>query len=116
VGQPPFAGCLPGWIAGLASVGRETLVQQLEADMSNITQPSPPKPGSKLALLAQHLKGAGASASDLVAVTGWQKHTIRAALTELRKRGIKVERSQSPKTKESVYRLAAPTRAKRRSK
>jgi DNA-binding transcriptional regulator PaaX len=33
-------------------------------------------------------KPKGASIDDLIKVTGWQPHTVRAALTRLRQRGI----------------------------
>ncbi|NQW08417.1 MAG: DUF3489 domain-containing protein [Alphaproteobacteria bacterium] len=45
--------------------------------------------GGKLGLVAGAvLKPAGASLDDLVTLTGWQPHTIRAALSRLRPRGI----------------------------
>jgi hypothetical protein len=45
--------------------------------------------GGKLGLVANAvLKPAGASLDELIKLTGWQPHTIRAALTRLRPRGI----------------------------
>jgi len=35
----------------------------------------------------------GASIRDLTSATGWQAHSVRAALTGLRKRGHDIERS-----------------------
>ncbi len=35
----------------------------------------------------------GASIDDLTSATGWQAHSVRAALTGLRKRGHEIERS-----------------------
>lgn len=84
--------------------------------MSNIIQPSLLKSGSKLALLAQRLKGAGATLSDLAVVTGWQAHAVRAAIAGSRKRGFQIERVRSERTEESIYRLATPAQRKRRLK
>ena len=45
--------------------------------------------GGKLGRVAGAvLKLAGATLDDLITLTGWQPHTIRAALTRLRPRGI----------------------------
>jgi hypothetical protein len=47
-----------------------------------------PRDGSKLALVIEHLQRAdGATILDLTEATGWLPHTMRAALTGLRKRG-----------------------------
>lgn len=92
------------------------LCPQLGADVSDITQQLSLKTGSKLALLAQRLKGAGATISDLTTATGWQAHTIRSAITGLRKRGFQIERTRSGRTDGSIYRLATPSQRKRRSK
>ena len=35
----------------------------------------------------------GATLDQLVKTTGWQKHTVRAALTGLKKKGYPIERS-----------------------
>jgi hypothetical protein len=65
---------------------------------------SPPRPGSKLALVV-HLLGRkqGASLGALTDATGWLPHTTRAALTTLRRRGyaIACERANQATT----YRL-----------
>ena len=47
----------------------------------------------------------GASISQLMAITDWQPHTIRAALSGLRKRGAEITRSSTAKGM-SVYRIA----------
>jgi hypothetical protein len=43
-----------------------------------------------------------------MSTTGWLPHTTRAALTGLRKRGLKVERAKEARGKETVtvYRIA----------
>lgn len=53
------------------------------------------KPITKIAILTQHLSRAnGATLDELAKVTDWQQHSIRAALTGLRKKGITIERSK----------------------
>jgi hypothetical protein len=49
-----------------------------------------PRDGSKLALVIEHLQRAdGTTIIDLTGATGWLPHTTRAALTGLRKRGMR---------------------------
>ena len=51
--------------------------------------------GSKLALVIEHLRRTdGATIIDLTDATGWLRHTTRAALTGLRKRGYAVIREE----------------------
>ena len=49
------------------------------------------KAGTILALLS---RPKGAKINELLKATGWQAHSIRAAITGLRKRGITIARSQ----------------------
>lgn len=51
----------------------------------------PSKKGAILALLQQPK---GAAIEDLIAATGWQVHSVRAALTGLRKEGRKLLRDR----------------------
>jgi hypothetical protein len=72
--------------------------------------PSPmswrPRVGSKQALLISLLMSAeGASLDKIVAATGWLPHSVRAALTGLRKRGYAIERLQEAADKSSTYRI-----------
>jgi len=65
--------------------------------MTNETQQTPaltpPRSHSKAERLVDLLrKGTGASLDDMIEATGWQAHTVRAAMTGLRKRGYQVER------------------------
>ena len=46
----------------------------------------------KAQILALLRRKRGASTRDLMARTGWQAHSVRAALTGLRKRGANIER------------------------
>ncbi len=48
----------------------------------------------------------GASIDDLTVATGWQAHSVRAALTGLRKRGLSVARGKH-QSGATVYRIAA---------
>ncbi|MCH9052434.1 MAG: DUF3489 domain-containing protein [Proteobacteria bacterium] len=60
------------------------------------------KAGTILALLS---RPKGARINDLQKATGWQAHSIRAAITGLRKRGITITRSQDDGV--TVYRAEA---------
>lgn len=53
-----------------------------------VTDPAPPRTGTKAALVINLLaRKSGATLDDLTAATGWLPHTVRAALTGLRKKG-----------------------------
>ena len=63
-----------------------------------------PRASSKIAgILVLLEKTEGASSSDMIAVTGWLPHTLRAALTGLRKRGYVIARSRTDGA--TVYKL-----------
>jgi hypothetical protein len=106
--------------AGLQAIGVEP-----ESDDAPETQPAAnvalPEPsallrpssekalrtGSKKALVISLLnRESGATLSDLTAATGWLPHTTRAALTGLRKQGIKIDRHQ-PESGSPFYRVSA---------
>ena len=56
--------------------------------------PAASRPRGKLGRLLDALSAAdGASLAEIVALTGWQPHTARAALTGLRRRGFAVTRT-----------------------
>jgi Protein of unknown function (DUF3489) len=58
------------------------------ADMSGATQTNPPHRTSKKATIEALVRRKGGVAiADLMAATGWQEHSIRAALTGLSKTG-----------------------------
>ncbi len=46
----------------------------------------------------------GASVSEVMAITNWQNHSVRAFLTRLREKGENVVREESP-SGETVYRI-----------
>ena len=62
-------------------------------------------PTKKSTLLKLISRPMGASIDVLTKATGWQAHSVRAALTGLRKDGHKIERANDNKRK-SVYRIA----------
>lgn len=84
--------------------------------MSTPTEIKQPKPGSKQALFLQRLEGDGASVPDLMEVTGWQSHTVRAAVTGLRKRGFSIDRLPQPDKAPTLYRLKPPAHARKRAR
>jgi Protein of unknown function (DUF3489) len=81
-----------------------------EAPSKSQASPSPlswcPRAGSKQALLISLLMAAeGAPLDKIVVATGWLPHTVRAALTGLRKRGYAIARFQESGGKSSSYRV-----------
>lgn len=82
---------------------------------TDITTPTPraPREHSKTdRLLALLRTGTGASLEEMIEATGWQAHTVRAAMTGLRKRGYEIERHiESNTTVWSVTASAAETSA-----
>lgn len=66
------------------------------------------KKSKKDQLIALIAKADGARISMLVERLGWQAHTVRAALSGLRKEGHQILASKSPRTGEAVYRLITP--------
>jgi len=63
---------------------------------------------TRAALVRQLLaRPGGASLDDLCTATGWQAHTVRAALSRLRKAGHEVSRHKDGAGL-SVYRICAP--------
>jgi DNA-binding IclR family transcriptional regulator len=60
----------------------------------------PKSPSGKLATILAAIGGEkGATVDELVALTGWQKHTARAALTRLRQRGYPLQLIQQENRK-----------------
>ena len=84
-------------VVGKASTSKETVAPIA----------APPRDGSKQALvISMLLKKGGATIGALVDATGWLPHTTRAALTGLRRRGFKIERSRDDGAS-SVYRISS---------
>jgi len=61
------------------------------------------KKSKKNQLVALLSKPNGARTSVIVERLGWQAHTVRAALSGLRKQGFGIMSAKSPKTGETVY-------------
>lgn len=74
------------------------------AARSSSVKPGKSKKDQLIALLS---KPNGARVSVLVDRLGWQAHTVRAALSGLRKQGVGITTSKSAKTGEAVYTIAA---------
>ena len=75
-------------------------------DVRTTASPRPSKQSMIATMLRQ--KG-GAPLADLMTATGWQSHSVRAALTGLRKAGHQIER-QRDAAGATRYRLVAATR------
>lgn len=61
--------------------------------MTKDTDTSPPREGSKAATLLEMLQRKdGATLDEMTERTGWQSHTVRAAMTGLRKKGHVIEK------------------------
>nr|MBA4770376.1 DUF3489 domain-containing protein [Sphingobium sp.] len=75
-------------------------------DVGAAEPPTPPRPGSKIeTVLALLGREEGASPAELIDATGWLPHTMRAALTGLRRKGHGIERGRRGEL--AVYRLAS---------
>ena len=78
-----------------------------QADASEARPLGAPRPGSKQALLVDALlRPEGATLEALRSATGWLPHTVRAALTGLRKRGYTVAAQRAEGV--TTYRASAP--------
>ena len=64
-------------------------------------------------LVAMLSKPNGARVSVIVNRLGWQAHTVRAALSGLRKQGLEITTSKSSKTGETVYSIVTRKEAKK---
>ena len=69
--------------------GTEALATSASANTTSSTQPRETKIGKVVKLLGRKN---GATIEQIVEATGWQKHTARAALTGLKKKGHTIER------------------------
>ena len=66
--------------------------------------PPTPRPGGKLGVIVDRLAGKnGATADELVAATGWQRHSVLGALSRLRSRGFTMQLNAH--TDRKAYRL-----------
>jgi len=75
-----------------------------------VSRPNSGKAGAKSKqdqLIAFLSKPNGARISVIIERLGWQAHTVRAAVSGLRKRGFEIATSKSAKTGEIVYAIKA---------
>lgn len=82
-------------------------------ELATIETPAKTPRPTKTAIVSKLLaRPRGASLGDIVAVTSWQAHTVRAFLTGLRKKGVVLEREQR-RDGVTAYRIvkAAPVTA-----
>lgn len=90
--------------AGLRALGIDS--DETDAGRPGTPRPCPPAParitksGAVLALLG---RDEGATRGELIHATGWLPHTLRAALTGLRRKGHAIDRTQ--RDGQSCYRL-----------
>jgi hypothetical protein len=85
-----------------SEIGQQTTSDVPAADAPSL---SAPRGGTKLAQVVELLqRHHGATLDELVLATGWLPHTVRAALTGLRKRGFSVTIDRSDKERGSTYR------------
>jgi len=72
--------------------------------------PSHPRPGGKLGIIIDRLAAkTGATADELVAATGWQRHSVLGALSRLRSRGFAMRFDAHANRK--AYRLDATAKS-----
>lgn len=71
--------------------------------MTDLQTLDAPKDGTKEARLVDALKGKGQTLKQLSNLLAWQPHTVRAAMTRLRKRGYVIDRIE--KTEKSAARF-----------
>ncbi len=62
---------------------------------ANTTQPPATKPQTKIdVVLTMLARAEGATIAELTGATGWQSHTVRAALTGLRKKNHIIDKRE----------------------
>ncbi|MEQ8441305.1 MAG: DUF3489 domain-containing protein [Alphaproteobacteria bacterium] len=91
-------------VAGLAELGIGT--PDSESTKQETKPKAPAKGGKTDAILKLMRRKQGATVLALQEATGWQSHSVRAALTGLRKKGINVARDKNGRG-ETIYRASA---------
>ena len=79
----------------------------MQKDIKNTTAASKPKTSKKAQLEAMLRRPRGVTQKQLEKSLDWQPHTVRAAISRLRKEGADVLLDRSGKT--PAYRVVAPT-------
>lgn len=110
--EPDAGLCLVPWRltrAGRRLVGIEEKIGPADASAPAPSR-SPPRTSSKLGAIVTALGAReGITLASLCALTGWQAHTVRAALTRLRQRSVAIERVRTVGVDKALtaYRLRA---------
>ena len=74
---------------------------------SSAAKPAPPKqPSKQVRLAAMLLRDEGATLDHMIGSTGWLPHTVRAALTGLKKKGYGISSDKVDGVR--TYRAVAP--------
>jgi hypothetical protein len=80
---------------GRAALGKPPTVSQsvsAEQEQPVVAAARPAEPRGKLGAILSAVRHAdGAALGELVALTGWQPHTVRASLTRLRQSGYAIQ-------------------------
>jgi hypothetical protein len=87
---PAPAKATPAKKASAAGAPRKARAGTAPANVTPATTaPTPARPGGKLGQIVDRLGAeAGATIEELTGMTGWQAHTVHAALSRLRTRGF----------------------------
>lgn len=84
----------------------QTAKQPRNASKANPPPTTVPRPGGKLGdILGRVASKNGATADELVDVTGWQKHSVLGALSKLKSRGFTIR--LDAKSNRKAYRLVS---------
>lgn len=75
--------------------------------MSETQNIDAPREGTKEAKLVQAMSRSGKTIQQLSDLLAWQPHTVRAALTRLRKRGYVIERMAKTDQSPAKFKLRA---------
>ena len=111
VDDPPLAESrgAPAGSAPVTLTGAKPVLKPPQSEPEGTAIPTM-RPGTKQALVVNLLRSdAGASLGELAGATGWLPHTMRAALTGLRKRGFAIATEKADGA--TRYRIAAGGRS-----
>ena len=110
--KPPARKAPPAAIANFtAPISRAKGRAAPAATMQAVAVPATQRPSKVASIAALMRRPEGAAIVDLMAATGWQQHSVRAALTGLRRQGHHLTKEAGP-TGSSVYRITQEQSAK----
>jgi len=95
--------------AGLAAIGIETNSEEVKPTEDAAPKTPTPREGTKQATLIAMLRAPdGATIAEIMAVTGWQSHTVRGAMSGTLKKKLGLEvTSEKVEDRGRVYKLPA---------